>query len=286
MFGNGGVNGGFDAGIGDEEPVVTHVLSLGSLCYAAHFLQQHQMRPYAGPFDYIFSDPQMVSHCIEDGFSAFLDRSQYFLIEGKVTGHLLYSDMIDHRTIFNHHSPLLDRDHAHFARCVERFTTIIGGRGRKLLLLVSKKPLDPAAIDALFRVVTHHSREFELLAVELNVAVSGERSTVLIASKADPSTASMVRLFVQHCRAGHTGLAFNDPLDAAVFEALLLGGKWPRTFKLAQDPLPPKNEQRARSVHRRVRPLVLKQAAKAAGCTGWQPMGVSVGMSSESSLQS
>ena len=118
-----------------------HVISLGSVCATAKFLQQHHLRRYAGPFDWIFSDPCMLTHCLEDGFASFLDPMQYVLREQCKAGHRLYSDMIGHAVIWNHHCPLTQADHEHVRRCVERFAALLRAPGRKLLVLLSKRPL-------------------------------------------------------------------------------------------------------------------------------------------------
>ena len=55
--------------------VITHVLSLGSACFTARFMERHGLRRHAGPFDWVFSSPTMVEHCVADDFASFLDRS-------------------------------------------------------------------------------------------------------------------------------------------------------------------------------------------------------------------
>ena len=76
---------------GEASPDATaFTLSLGSLCAAAKFLQRHQLRAHAGPFDWVFSSPEMVAHCLDDDFAAFLDRTQYVPIDDGFAGHRLY----------------------------------------------------------------------------------------------------------------------------------------------------------------------------------------------------
>ena len=189
-----------------------HVISLGSVCATAKFLQQHHLRRYAGPFDWIFSDPCMLTHCLEDGFASFLDPMQYVLREQCKAGHRLYSDMIGHAVIWNHHCPLTQADHEHVRRCVERFAALLRAPGRKLLVLLSKRPLFaarcsnhrladqhlpchhiflalpwPSELDdvrALFRALTQRTAApFELLAVGLECHVGeGEEGVTLEAS--------------------------------------------------------------------------------------------------------
>lgn len=134
---------------------IVHVMSLGSLCCTARFMEAHGLRVYAGPFDWVFSDARMVTHCLKDGFESFLDRSQLQPNGGRPS-HALYSTMTRHRTIFNHHNPLASEEHhAHFVRCAARFSAVLACPDPKLLLLVSKpatqqpKSLDLHSVRAL-----------------------------------------------------------------------------------------------------------------------------------------
>ena len=73
-----------------------HVLSLGSACFTARFLQQQRLRTHAAPFDWVFSSAQMVTHCIETGFASLLDTDQYHRLAGGTVGHRTYSGMAGH----------------------------------------------------------------------------------------------------------------------------------------------------------------------------------------------
>lgn len=73
-----------------------HVLSLGSACFTARFLQQRRLRTHAGPFDWVFSSVQMVTHCINTGFASLLDTAQYQRLAGGTVGHRTYSGMAGH----------------------------------------------------------------------------------------------------------------------------------------------------------------------------------------------
>ena len=73
-----------------------HVLSLGSACFTARFLQQQRLRTHAAPFDWVFSSAQMVTHCIETGFASLLDTDQYHRLAGGTVGHRRYSVMAGH----------------------------------------------------------------------------------------------------------------------------------------------------------------------------------------------
>lgn len=250
-----------------------YALSLGSLCAAAKFLQQQGLRAHAGPFDWVFSSPEMVAHCLDDDFAAFLDRTQYVPIDDGFAGHRLYSAMIGHRTIFNHHNPLLNTDHEHFERCVARLRAVLLRGERTLFLWVGKEPAELPAVHKLFAALRRGgATNFELCVVGLSRHSTTDIGAALVDEMSVPAEAATLRVWTQQCRGGHDGLTFNDAADAACFERLVLGG---RRFSLAPDPLPPRSqsqrageEDSAPQGRRRVCAQVLKRAAKRAGLGG------------------
>ena len=57
------------------------VMKAWSHCLAfllSEAMEQWKIRRWSCPFDWIFSSPDMVTHCLADDFSAFLDVDQYF----------------------------------------------------------------------------------------------------------------------------------------------------------------------------------------------------------------
>ena len=157
---------------------VEYVLSLGMQCYPALWFRRQKLRPFAGSFDWIFSAPQMIRHCVDDNFRSFLDPAQ---IEALVDGghrarHRLYSSMLpppagrrtDQGLIFNHHLPLIPAHHLHFSRAAARLTAVLQSPGRKLLLMMSKQPLVLADVQALFLTLAGKGyTDFELLVIVL-----------------------------------------------------------------------------------------------------------------------
>ena len=166
-----------------------------------------------------------------------------------------------HGIVFNHHDPRLADDYQHFVRAVARFEAALRSPGAKLLLLVTKQALPTADALALYRsLIDRGVCDFELLAVKLEVdrragllledggggssastsaSASGDANGSASASASGGSASSSLspactllvheeqptsslRVVRQTCRSGHTGLAFNDPRDAACFEQLVL----------------------------------------------------------------
>ena len=145
-----------------------HVLSLGSACFTARFLQRQRLRAHASPFDWVFSSAAMVAHCIETGFAALLDPDQYQRLAGGRVGHRLYSGMVGHAAIFNHHDPLGSAaDLAHFERCAARFEAVLSATSHKLFVLVTEEPAAAALapLRALLAALCSRTSNFEIIAV-------------------------------------------------------------------------------------------------------------------------
>jgi len=127
------------------EPVRA-VLSLGTHCLTSMTLRIFGLKRFSGPFDWIFSNPQMVAHCIEDDFRTFLDRNQYERIppEKRITpdanlcDHRFYRDQYDVRMMFNHRDVTKPEHQAYYRRCVDRFRDAIRADHRTLLVMITE----------------------------------------------------------------------------------------------------------------------------------------------------
>mmetsp|Transcript_93174 Transcript_93174/g.301251 ORF Transcript_93174/g.301251 Transcript_93174/m.301251 type:complete len:347 (+) Transcript_93174:64-1104(+) len=133
-----GVAGGFQA-----------VVSLGSICLTARFLESHGVRKQKFPFDWIYSSARLVRHCLADDFRQFLNEGQLQTWRTKRgTGHKLYEKMqLGKRTaVWPHHSLKKEVDLESFKRAVERLKTLVTDKRKKLFVLVqsitSKAMLD------------------------------------------------------------------------------------------------------------------------------------------------
>ncbi|MFC0408113.1 DUF1796 family putative cysteine peptidase [Roseomonas elaeocarpi] len=119
-----------------------HVLGLGTHCYSAYFLKRMGWRRFAGPFDWIFSTPDMVVHCIEDDFATFLDPRQLEPVPVEQRSdprferchHRFYRERFGLDFIFNHHDVWTEEGQAYLRRSVERFRVLARGREPVLLL--------------------------------------------------------------------------------------------------------------------------------------------------------
>jgi len=139
-------------GVLAARPDARPVIALGTHCYTASLLKSAGVKTSSYPFDWIFASPDMVAHCLDDDFAAFLDKRyyEYVPVERRRDGptvnlcdHALYRDRYGVAFVFNHRNPLSETDYEYVTRCVERFRAAVRG-GPTLLLLV-----------------THHSPEWE-----------------------------------------------------------------------------------------------------------------------------
>jgi Putative papain-like cysteine peptidase (DUF1796) len=117
---------------------IAYTASLGTHCYSAWLLDRIGARKYAGPFDWLFSDLGMITHCIEDNFEIFLDASKYVVLDQhRHYGHTFYGPRFDRTVIFNHHDVTEAKDYVHFVRAVERFRRLLSSKGAKIFLCVT-----------------------------------------------------------------------------------------------------------------------------------------------------
>lgn len=256
-----------DSGVDGDAAAATirHVVALGALCMTVRMMEISELRRWPGPFDWVFSDAAMVSHCLEDNFEAFLRPSEYVMYEASKAGHLTYSAMLERNIIFNHHNPVLPEDYEYLTRCVNSFRGLLkvhpsctadvasqaGNSGKVLFLLFNlerRVPLDDGAVLALFRQLCARCLlDLELLVVK--VVTRSEDSPVqrLLSHQHQLATSGARQgdlwVYELRCVGTHDGYRFSDAVDtdalrdlllgisAPVGDAPLLGG--PRVFELA-----------------------------------------------------
>jgi len=115
---------------------IKYVCSLGPRCHTAGFFKRNNMKKVSYPFDWIFSNPKMILHCLEDNFNIFLDK-RYFEIKDSTSvsqQHNFYKENED-ELLFNHHNPLNQKDYNYFTRCIIRFKHLLLKPELKLFVL-------------------------------------------------------------------------------------------------------------------------------------------------------
>jgi len=135
------------------------IVSLGTHCFTSFLLKSFSLKSFSAPFDWLFSSPSMVAHCLNDGFKTFLDARHYepVPLERRRDGdnvnkvdHAFYRDEHGIDFVFNHHNVHQEGDYQYMGRCVERFKRCAASDARKTYLLVRA---ESAATDTDFEMV-------------------------------------------------------------------------------------------------------------------------------------
>jgi len=106
--------------------IVDHFCSLGALCHTSYVLKQNKLRSVAYPFDWIFSNTDMIIDCISDNFNKFLDKTYYY----KESHHSKYG------RIFIHKCPIIEENYNYYTRCVNRFNSLLTSIESKLFMMM------------------------------------------------------------------------------------------------------------------------------------------------------
>lgn len=117
----------------------TEIISLGENCNSAWYIKEVSLKKHSYPFDWTYSSPSIIKHCIEDHFKIFLDKSFIFPTRsGNSAGHQFY-----HNSLFNHRNPLKkDTDYAYYERCIKRFMNILESKKSILFVMTVVTEID------------------------------------------------------------------------------------------------------------------------------------------------
>lgn len=238
-----------------ETQPVKHVISLGCRCSQASVYRAFGHRRYACPFDWIFSSPKMVIHCLQDDFKQFLDRqllyqngSSFDAIglkpgsaprERRLIGHKFYSTLtsgVGRGTIFNHRDPLHnDEDYDYLVRCVERFRLALASEERKLFVILNlnRQLWLEADLYQLFEELRRNTSNFHLMLLDCSSKNLGAEAGMpeLLQEIGDRERLVMYRV---PCVGENTGSYFRNDVDADRVRSLLVE---PFCFQLSPDPL-------------------------------------------------
>ena len=95
-------------------------ISVGPLCISAASMNRTGHRQASYPFDWIFSDLDMVKDCIETKFEHFLNRDNIVRTHSDRSTNTHYQHHCVHN-IFNHHDLTLPHVHLMYVKRCERF---------------------------------------------------------------------------------------------------------------------------------------------------------------------
>jgi len=209
-------------------------VAIGTHCFSASLLRRWGLRRWSGPFDWVFSSVPMVTHCIEDDFRDFLDRSLYapVPIEQRRDGptvnrvqHALFKQRFGVEYVFNHHDAHLDADHAYFTRCIERFRSCLKSDEPKVFVLTRTQGEGPAHdLIALRDALAQRCERFTLFAIDVPHRSAPRPLPGLEVTIEEPSLHACTLLPASHWEP----LRFEDPIDEhAILRHIVLRTKRP-----------------------------------------------------------
>ena len=117
---------------------IAHVVALGTHCMAGIYLRKYRYKRYSLPFDWLYSSPEAVLHCLNDDFTEFLDARHYVPCPAptrlsrpaRTTNFTVTSSVC--ATCSRTATPTTDKDYRYYQRTVERFRQIVAGTEAKL----------------------------------------------------------------------------------------------------------------------------------------------------------
>ncbi len=202
-----------------------HAVSLGSNCYASQMLKARQLKRYSAPFDWVFSTPAMVEHCLRDDFATLLDRAHMEALPERpeavgleLSEHAFYRDRFGVPRMFNHHDMTTDADYGYLARCAGRLRGVLRGGEPTLCLLVAReRDGAQAELDSLGAALRELAPCADLVAVL--VAEPGGGGLGFGMQALHESEGRLVMRFVPTSRM-HP-LSFDDPFDDMLMHRLV-----------------------------------------------------------------
>lgn len=217
---------------------IRYIFSGGSHCLVSTALDRLGLRPYAGPFDWLFSSPAMVSDCLRDDFAGLLDPAQHRIVpveervhdrNANICDHLFYRDRHGIRFVFNHFDmtdPLVAKT---FRRRVDRLRAALQATARTILIVVCE---------------WKHAGDFSELAAALDAYGPNNELLMLAADEEGAGRFSATRSRLSDKIGSHRlvemrnssklgGLGFGDVMDDVLLARIVQS--FP--FDLAPDPL-------------------------------------------------
>lgn len=109
-----------------------YVCSLGTICHSSYFIKESKLKMASYPFDWIFSNINIVIDCLSDDFEKFLDKKYYKNITNShACTHVKYG-----KSMFNHYNPLNNEYYEYYVRCVNRFRDLLLSSKNKIFIIM------------------------------------------------------------------------------------------------------------------------------------------------------
>lgn len=195
-----------------DDRIISHTISLGPNCLSSCTIKSIGLKRYSCPFDWIFSDQDMIVDCLVNDFKLYLDQTQYTTVPGAThvtAGHKTYGPYT-----FAHHDPRRPDHYAYFARTVDRFRLVLKDTEHtKLFFLVSTPKVNA---DKLAAALRQYTSNFLLLIVQL--VLDKERKITKVKQDGD------VLIVEFHHIAPQEGIRFKNPEEDVFLRTFLREG--------------------------------------------------------------
>jgi len=114
--------------------IFKNVCSLGNLCHSSYLLKEIKLKKESYPFDWVFSNFDIIIDCIKNNFKEFLDKDYYIKLDDiNKCGHKKYCN-----SFFNHRNPLInEQDYEYYKRTVDRFNKLLKSTETKFFLAIN-----------------------------------------------------------------------------------------------------------------------------------------------------
>ena len=204
---------------------INHACSFGTLCHSARILKRNELKICSYPFDWIFSNPNMIIDCIEDEFVRFLDKSYYIDVAECTCRHYYYTEGIT----FNHHNPLINEKHYdYYVRCVDRFKKLLEYQEHKLFIMTFVN-----------MICTNEDKKRDIINFNNRLSTHVTNYTLLIISHIPDGSANHeftyhdnIHFLELHTISKTDGVEFSDKSDTEYFDDIL---KTKYTFNIITD---------------------------------------------------
>ena len=206
-------------------PPVNYVVSLGSHCHTSYALRQACLKRFSCPFDWIFSQCDMLIDCLDTRFEKLLDKREFIdhsqgkslkTVEEKIrAGHKTYGPML-----FNHHDPRRPDHYEYYKRCVERFRVVATDAAAHKLyvhLQINNNTLSTSDAKKLNAALKRHGcKNYTLLVINHKVAEKGQQRRYDVSRKAN--NLLMIDLI---SNTASNGVAFESKKDNDFLDGML-----------------------------------------------------------------
>ena len=192
-------------------------VGLGSHCATSNMLKLWGLRDRSLPFDWLFSNLAMVSHCLDDDFADFLRPDYLEPVDvgddghpRRICEHRLFRDRYGVHRCFNHHNPReSEKDRHYFERCIARLRHILQSRDSKRFVCIRPEGDGQDDFDRVRLSLQRRSWDLQLMLVSVAEPDAGA-PLPRIERIAAPDGALHLR-FLPLSPFGE--LSFRDPLD-------------------------------------------------------------------------